>query len=352
VTNGAIITTTDYAGNYIYQNNALQMINQPEGYLEPNGQGGYDYGYQLKDHLGNIRLTFVDYDNNGSIALTEITEENNYYPFGLKHQGYNNIVNSNTNAVASKFKYNGKELNDELGLDWYDYGVRFYNAALGRWHTLDPLLELYKSWSPYNYAVNSPIRFLDPNGMSVADQFWNNIIEDSDVERSGSENWNEGMQKNVEEKEKEKEKATDVKGSPLKGFSIDFAISFGLTNIGMRNGVTISFLKTEDDFGVTFTVLANGDGYDISFLGVNVLKGFRPDGLDMKISDTYGPGNVTNVSGWVVGASQSSNNGYPKTSSIDVKSLGYQYGAPLGASTYDTFTWGITFKEIKSIFSD
>ncbi len=48
VTNGTVITTTDYAGNFIYQNNALQFISQPEGYIEPNGQCGYDYGYRLK----------------------------------------------------------------------------------------------------------------------------------------------------------------------------------------------------------------------------------------------------------------------------------------------------------------
>jgi RHS repeat-associated protein len=178
VTDGAVITTTEYAGNYIYQNNALQMINQPEGYLEPNGQGGYDYGYRLKDHLGNIRLTFVDFDHNGSIALSEITEENNYYPFGLKHQGYNNTISSNANAVATKFKYNGKELTDELGLDLYDYGARFYDAALGRWHCHDPLAEAYYSYSSYNYTLNNPIRFVDPDGRWVKGAgLWNNLTK-------------------------------------------------------------------------------------------------------------------------------------------------------------------------------
>jgi RHS repeat-associated protein len=169
VTTATYITTTDYAGNYIYQNNALQMINQPEGYLEPNGQGAYDYGYRLKDHLGSIRLTFVDFDHNGSIALSEITEENNYYPFGLKHQNYNDDYSSNRNAVAAKFKYNGKELNDELGLDWYDYGARFYDASLGRFHTIDPLAEKFPWQSTYVYADNNPIRYIDVNGMAGGD---------------------------------------------------------------------------------------------------------------------------------------------------------------------------------------
>lgn len=69
-------TTKEYAGNYIYENDVLQFFSTPEGYATPDGQGGYDYAYQYKDHLGNIRLSYTD--NNGNL---EIVEENNYYPF-------------------------------------------------------------------------------------------------------------------------------------------------------------------------------------------------------------------------------------------------------------------------------
>ena len=167
MTDGTVITTTDYAGNYIYRNNALQFISQPEGYLELDGQGGYDYTYQYKDHLGNIRLSYKD-NSTTSIPVLQILEENNYYPFGLKHQGYNFVVSSNTNAVAGKFKYNGKELQDDLigssSLDLYDYGARFYDAALGRWHVQDPLAEVYADLSTYNFCGNNSISNIDPDG--------------------------------------------------------------------------------------------------------------------------------------------------------------------------------------------
>lgn len=88
-----------------------------------------------------------------------------YYPFGLKHKGYNNVVSSNGNSVAQRFGFTGKEHQDELGLGWIDITARNYDAALGRWMNLDPLAEQMRRHSPYNYAFDSPIYFIDPDGM-------------------------------------------------------------------------------------------------------------------------------------------------------------------------------------------
>ena len=75
------------------------------------------------------------------------------------------MVSSNGNSTAQKFGFGGMELQDELGLDWYDITARNYDPALGRWMNLDPLAEQMRRHSPYNYAFDNPIFFLDPDGM-------------------------------------------------------------------------------------------------------------------------------------------------------------------------------------------
>ncbi|MXV37645.1 hypothetical protein GO491_02965, partial [Flavobacteriaceae bacterium Ap0902] len=181
---------------------ALVFIHQPEGYIDAKKQRNhiiYNYVYHYKDHLGNIRLSYTDANKDGVIAnyndpksgqmIKEILEENNYYPFGLNHQDYNTGIRKyksissiprpmgvKKEEVDYKFMYNGKEYQDELGLDWYDYGARNYDASLGRWMNVDPLAENGRRWSPYNYALNNPIYFIDPDGMWVKGAgFWRNI---------------------------------------------------------------------------------------------------------------------------------------------------------------------------------
>lgn len=152
---GKTAVTTDYLGGFQYKDNVLEFFPTAEGYVK-NTAGALSYVFQYKDHLGNVR---VSYAKNPTTQVLEIIEENNYYPFGLKHKGYNDYA-----ANANKYKYNGKELQDELGLNMYDYGFRNYDPSLGRWMNIDPLAEKFISESPYAYVNNDPMGYADFDG--------------------------------------------------------------------------------------------------------------------------------------------------------------------------------------------
>ena len=148
-----------YAGSMVYNNDkTLKYILFEEGMVN-KVSGGYTYEYHLKDHLGNTRVAFQP--NGGGTTTTQVAE---YYPFG---SSYLPVSPAGTN----KYLYNGKEKqDDELGnivLNEYDYGARFYDPRIGRFHTQDRFAEKYMGLNPYHYAANNPIKFIDFKGDSV-----------------------------------------------------------------------------------------------------------------------------------------------------------------------------------------
>ena len=160
----------------------MQYFPTSEGYvnfvIDPviEDKGKYSYVYNYTDHLGNIRLSYA---KNPVGNVITIVEESHYYPFGLKHRGYNTGKQIFEIEIAelklkpappyfrngNNYKYNGKELQEELGLNVYDYGARFYDPAAPRFWQIDPLAETSRRFSPYSYALDNPVFFIDRDGM-------------------------------------------------------------------------------------------------------------------------------------------------------------------------------------------
>ncbi len=158
-----MVEQTDYCGDYVYINNRLRYINIPEGriaFTMENGTAtGKRYEYYLTDHLGNVRVSYTKGSNGKALVI----QEDHYYPFGMRMNGLHYTDIRLLDAVANKYLYNGKELQDHTG--YYDYGFRQLDPALGRWFVQDALAEKYKSVSAYAYTLNDPINHTDLLGL-------------------------------------------------------------------------------------------------------------------------------------------------------------------------------------------
>jgi len=196
-TNPLSTSVTEYLGGFQYNNNVLQFFSTAEGYVKNtvvNGVNTYDYIFNYTDHLGNIRLS---YGIDPSTQNLTTFEENNYYPFGLKHETYNyqlvGIVNPKDDPLLDtsldtkvaktivlgnlgkgqatvpnsgyQYKYQGQERQDELGLNWDSFKYRNYDYAIGRFMNIDPLTEQYNTWSPYAFSGNRVIDAREIEGL-------------------------------------------------------------------------------------------------------------------------------------------------------------------------------------------
>ncbi len=195
VSENSVVATTEYLlGGFQYLDGLLQFFPHAEGYVKyhiPEAcstcrvSPTFKYVFNYTDHLGNIRLSYSDVDGNGFLGMEHTTvcftspksgalicndyfvspvlEENHYYPYGLKHQGYN-ADNAQPNY---KYKYNGKELQNELGLNMYDLGARMYDPALARFMVQDPMADFVNYQSPYVASDNNPVLYRDEYGLGI-----------------------------------------------------------------------------------------------------------------------------------------------------------------------------------------
>ena len=143
--------TIDYVGDKIYEDGVLSRMLIEGGYVDYSGETPIYHTY-LTDHQGNVRVVV---DENAAVK-----QVNHYYPYGA-------LFAESTNGNVQPYKYNGKELDRMHGLDWYDHGARHNDAAIGRWHVMDPLCEKYYDVSPYAYCAGDPVNAIDPDGKSI-----------------------------------------------------------------------------------------------------------------------------------------------------------------------------------------
>ena len=155
------VTSTVYCGNAVYENGSLKMLLNESGYYSFQDN---KFHFYIKDHQGNIRIVA---DEAG-----KVDEVNDYYPFGgLMSNACNN---------TQPYKYNGKELDRKGGLDWYDYGARYYDPLIGMFLSVDPLSENFYSVNPYAYCLSNPFNRIDPTGMSSRYNWKTKRYEDED----------------------------------------------------------------------------------------------------------------------------------------------------------------------------
>lgn len=271
--------TVDYLDGYQYESGKLLFFPTAEGYVKYTYgvTNPFDYVFNYTDHLGNIRLSYAV---NPSTGIVKKMEENNYYPFGLKHGSYNTeeivivplpvpgfdpgrfgkfmmqkidpvmpgeieLPSSNTQLYSGyNYKYNGKELQDEVELNMYDYGARNYDPALGRWMNIDPLAEKFPNSSPYAYANNNPVLFVDYDGEDYgiyidhdkktitykANYYFDNQ-KDYDANKDSLGDWNK------------------VTGTYTTKDGVEYSIGFELTGVVAKEGENAQELAKNDSEG-------------------------------------------------------------------------------------------------------
>ena len=151
----------DYDGSFVYKVQNGQPVFEKATALDVQFCNGQTL-YALTDQLGSTRV-LID-------AQGEVVQQNDFYPFGAKALKSGYAENDN------RFLFSGKEQQNMLDVNTYDFGARMYDAAIARWTCVDPMGEKHINRSPYNYCVNNPMAFVDPNGEDVTITIVGNTI--------------------------------------------------------------------------------------------------------------------------------------------------------------------------------
>jgi RHS repeat-associated protein len=241
-------------------------------------------GYQIKNQCATP-------------GLPQVMEYQHYYPFGMQLEalGY-----TSGNDLKNNYLYNGKELQEDYGLNWYDYGARFYDPVIGRFTTQDAYAEKYASLTPYQYGANNPLRFIDVNGDSISatQNFINNEKTVSAMKAILSSKAGYAYFAKYA-----------AKGDNLLGFKfkadgefskngIDLSLDVGRLDIA--NGNT-KMEKSKDDAGFDITIKIDTRGIESKFDVAETIihEGFLEANYMAKDIMDNGKKDYSNISNWV-----------------------------------------------------
>ena len=161
---GSEANIKDYCEGIEYSGQALEAIYNEEGRVVRVGNA-WEFQYALRDHLGSTRVLFRPVLNAQNQIEPQIIQQNHHYPFGGEMEGKWQQTQA---TVSQDYKYNNKEQSSEYGLEWMDFGNRWYlDGWLPVFSGVDPIGEDFSHLSLYNYAENNPIANIDLWGLQA-----------------------------------------------------------------------------------------------------------------------------------------------------------------------------------------